>query len=54
MRNFVVSLIGDEQGQDLIEYGLLAALISILCIAAISTAGSKISSFYSSVEFSIP
>jgi pilus assembly protein Flp/PilA len=54
MRNFLVSLLRDEEGQDLIEYGLLTALISILCIASIRTAGSKISSFYSSVEFGIP
>jgi Flp pilus assembly pilin Flp len=54
MSKFIVSLMRDEQGQDLIEYGLLAALISILCITAVASAGSKISSWYSAVEFDIP
>jgi len=54
MRNFIVSLMRDEQGQDLIEYALLAALISIFCIAAVTGAGQKISSWYDNVEFSIP
>jgi pilus assembly protein Flp/PilA len=54
MSNFIVSLMRDEQGQDLIEYGLLAALISILCVASIMSAGQKVSSFYSSIDFAIP
>jgi Flp pilus assembly pilin Flp len=54
MSSFIVSLMRDEQGQDLIEYGLLAALISILCVASIMSAGQKVSSFYSSIEVSIP
>jgi pilus assembly protein Flp/PilA len=54
MKNFVFSLVRDEQGQDLIEYALLAGLISILCVAAIRTAGSKVSSLFSSVSVAIP
>jgi pilus assembly protein Flp/PilA len=54
MKNFVFSLMRDEQGQDLIEYALLAGLISILCVAAIQTAGSKVSSLFSSVSVAIP
>ena len=44
MKNFMVSLMRDEQGQDLIEYALLADLISVFCVAAVRAAGSKISS----------
>ena len=54
MKNFMLSLIGDEQGQDLIEYALLAGLISILCVAAITTAGSKVSALWVKVSASIP
>ena len=54
MKNFMLSLICDEQGQDLIEYALLAGLISILCVAAITTAGSKVSALWDKVSASIP
>jgi Flp pilus assembly pilin Flp len=43
-------LIG-EDGQDLLEYGLLAALIAILAIGAISTVGQTIYSvFWKGIE----
>jgi Flp pilus assembly pilin Flp len=34
MRSFVASLIRDQRGEDLIEYALVAGLISILCTVA--------------------
>jgi Flp pilus assembly pilin Flp len=54
MKNFMLSLICDEQGQDLIEYALLAGLISILCVAAVRGAGQKVSTLFVSVETAIP
>ena len=54
MKNFMLSLICDEQGQDLIEYALLAGLISILCVAAITAAGSKVSVLWGKVSASMP
>ena len=54
MKNFMLSLICDEQGQDLIEYALLAGLISILCVAAVRGAGQKVSALFVSVETAIP
>ncbi len=54
MKNFMLSLICDEQGQDLIEYALLAGLISILCVAVIQGAGQKVSLLFSQVSASIP
>ena len=54
MKNFMVSFMRDEQGQDLIEYALLAGLISIFCVAAVKGAGSKVSTLFSSVEAAIP
>lgn len=41
-------LIQDEEGQDLIEYGLLAALISIAAVIAITNVGSSLTSTYNS------
>ncbi len=36
----------DRQGQDLIEYGLLATLVSLAVFAAVLTLGQSIVSFY--------
>ena len=41
-------LVHDEAGQDLIEYGLLAAFISLSATAAILLIGTNLSSTYSS------
>jgi Flp pilus assembly pilin Flp len=35
-----------EDGQDLLEYGLLAALIAVVCMAGVSTIGSTIYSVF--------
>ena len=54
MKNFTVSLVRDEQGQDLIEYALLAGLIAVICVGSVTLAGDKISSLFSKVANSIP
>jgi pilus assembly protein Flp/PilA len=43
----------DEEGATLAEYGLLLALIAVVCLAAITTLGTKISSMFSAVSGSI-
>ena len=50
MKNFIVSFVRDEQGQDLVEYALLAGLISIVCVVAIQSAGSKVSTTWAAVD----
>jgi Flp pilus assembly pilin Flp len=47
-------LIGEEHGQDLIEYGLLAALISVFAVLAIIAVGTKIQTSYQNIQASIP
>ena len=54
MKNFMRSLICDEQGQDLIEYALLAGLISIVCVLAIQGVGTKVNALFTKVSASIP
>jgi len=49
-RNFVKN----EEGAALIEYGLLALLIAVLCIVAIRTIGSKVSNGFNSVNSNLP
>ena len=41
--------IQDEQGQDLVEYALLASLVAMASVAALKVLGPKISGFYSKV-----
>jgi len=43
----------DEAGASLVEYGLLVALIAVVCIVAIRLLGTKVSSNFSNVGNSI-
>jgi Flp pilus assembly pilin Flp len=54
MRCLRSRLIGEEHGQDLIEYGLLAALISVFAVLAIIAVGTKIQTSYTNIQTSIP
>jgi pilus assembly protein Flp/PilA len=44
---------GKEEGATLAEYGLLLALIAVVCIAAITLLGTSISSMFVSIAGSI-
>jgi Flp pilus assembly pilin Flp len=48
-----VGLVRADDGQDLIEYGLLAALISIIAIVAITSVGSSLETSYTSFSSTI-
>jgi len=43
----------DEEGASLVEYGLLLSLVALVCIVAISTLGSSISTMFSSLASKI-
>ncbi len=45
----VKNLIRDESGQDLIEYALVAAIIALAAVAAMTTLASNISNAFSKV-----
>ena len=38
----VARLVGRDEGQDLVEYGILAALIAIVVVAGVATLGQTI------------
>jgi Flp pilus assembly pilin Flp len=48
--NAVNRLIREEDGQDMIEYGILAAFISIVAIVVIKTIGPLIEAFYVAIQ----
>ena len=54
LRNLCSRLVGEDEGQDLIEYALLAALISVVAVLAISAVGSKVTTNYENIEAGIP
>ncbi len=40
----------DEEGAALVEYGILIALIAIICIILVATVGNKISAKFSELD----
>jgi pilus assembly protein Flp/PilA len=53
MKNLVSRFVSDESGVTAIEYGLIAALIAVVIIGAVSTVGSKLSGTFSTVSGSL-
>jgi pilus assembly protein Flp/PilA len=49
MKNLFNRFVREEQGQDLIEYALLAGLISLASVVAITTLGTAIQGKFTSV-----
>jgi pilus assembly protein Flp/PilA len=47
--NFVKSFVRNEEGQDLLEYALLVALIALVAVAAVTTAGSQVNAIFTKV-----
>ena len=50
MKQLITRFVKEEEGQDLIEYALLAALIAVISYALISGIGSGVSSIYGKVN----
>ena len=50
MKNLFNRFVREDAGQDLIEYALLAGLISLICVAAITTTGSAVNSIFTAVS----
>jgi pilus assembly protein Flp/PilA len=53
MKNLVSRFVSDESGVTAIEYGLIAALIAVVIIGAVSTLGTKLSGTFASVAASL-
>jgi pilus assembly protein Flp/PilA len=49
MRNFLTKLLSDRDGATAIEYGLIAALISVVIIAAVTIVGTQLSAVFNSI-----
>jgi pilus assembly protein Flp/PilA len=53
MFSLLRSLLSDEEGASLVEYGLLIALIALVAITAIQLLGNNINSLFNNVGNSI-
>jgi len=47
---FFKNLLADETGATAIEYGLIAALIAVACIATLTAVGSELNETFGTVE----
>ena len=54
MIRMLVRLAAEDEGQDLIEYGLLASLISVVAVVVIASVGTKLLGSYQTIEAAIP
>jgi pilus assembly protein Flp/PilA len=52
--NRLRALVKNEEGQDLLEYALLIALIALVCVGAVALAGSKVSEVFTNIAGQIP
>jgi len=49
-----MQLVSDEQGQDLIEYGLLIGIITVGAITAILAIGPKVAAYFNNLNNALP
>ena len=53
MKNLLTRFLEDESGPTAIEYGLIAALISVVCIVAMTAVGRNLGAVYTSISGSL-
>jgi pilus assembly protein Flp/PilA len=50
LTKYVNAFVRDEEGQDLIEYALLVALISLVCVVALTDAGTQVNNIFEQIK----
>jgi len=53
VKNLIARFVQDEQGQDLIEYALLATFVSLVAIAGATLLGTALNNWYSAVSTNV-
>lgn len=54
MSKFVTRFIKDESGATAIEYGLIAALISVVIVGAVTIIGTKLNNTFTEIGTRLP
>ena len=50
MKSLIVRFVREDQGQDLIEYALLAGFISLVAVVAITNVGTGVNAVYGNID----
>ena len=50
MRNLILSMVRSEEGQDLIEYGLLIGIITLAALTAIRSIGPTVNGYFTGLD----
>jgi len=53
MKKLIAQFVRDEQGQDLIEYALLAGFISLAVVTVVTEVGKSLNTLYSNVNTNV-
>lgn len=54
MSKFAARFLNDESGATAIEYGLIAALIAVVVIGAVSLIGTKLNGTFTTISTQLP
>jgi pilus assembly protein Flp/PilA len=54
MRRLIERLIREDEGQDLIEYGLLVGIITVGAIVTIQAIGPKVATYFTNLNTAMP
>ena len=54
MKNLFNRFVREEEGQDLIEYGLLVGIITVTCIVSIQSIGPKVGQYFADLDALLP
>jgi pilus assembly protein Flp/PilA len=52
--NFIAAIRRDNEGQDLLEYALLVALIALVSVLAVTAAGTSVKNIFQAIADAIP
>jgi len=53
LKNLIARLVRDEQGQDLIEYALLATFVALVAIVGATALGTALDNWYDTVATNV-
>ena len=54
MSKFIARFVKDESGATAIEYGLIAALVAVVLVTALTAMGTKLSGTFTTVSSKLP
>jgi pilus assembly protein Flp/PilA len=46
---YLRSFVRDDEGQDLVEYAMLVALIALICVVGVTAAGTSVNAIFASI-----